>query len=93
MTDVPRATVRDETCHVRVNIPEGPLLTTVTGSRRKVYGLRLTYTRTPGTDRVDVIAEFRHDSQIIPPIVPRPQWLTDVIEQFRPKYHIDKGES
>jgi hypothetical protein len=90
-------TVREATAEVRISLDRsGPArkLKGPSGGQRTVYGLRIQYARgnwrnSAGeqVDRADVVAECQYDAFAV--VNDFPQWLTDLVEQYRPAALLD----
>lgn len=79
-----RAVVREIRHEVRVDLPHRPVIKTFTGSRRKVYGLRIDYGIRRDVSRVDIVVEFHNAAEHYPPTMEMPGWMRDIVEAHRP---------
>ncbi|WP_086559932.1 hypothetical protein [Streptomyces africanus] len=80
----PRASVREISHRVYVNLPDRPIVKTLSGSRRKVYGLRLEYGIRRDISRVDITLEFHNAAEHFPPVMEMPEWMRRIVEANRP---------
>lgn len=79
-----KATVREISHRVRVDLDDAPPVKTVDGRRRKPTGLRLEYGIGRYVARVDVVVEFRDSAEHFPPVGEMPEWMRGIVEANRP---------
>ncbi|MCB5168035.1 hypothetical protein LG634_24810 [Streptomyces bambusae] len=79
------ATVREIRHEVRIDLTDTPPLTSLTGSRRRPCGIRLTYAIRADIARVDIAVEWEDTAEAWPPTAEMPAWLDALIEEHRPR--------
>jgi hypothetical protein len=80
----PKASVREISHEVRVDLTDAAPMKTATGRRRKPVGLRIRYGLTRGVTRVDVTVEFHDAAETFPPVLEMPEWMSRIVEANRP---------
>lgn len=79
-----RATVREISHRVHIDLPDRPVIKTPCGGRRKLYGLRLDYGIRRDVSRVDVDLVFHNSAEHFPPEGGMPEWLRRIVDAHRP---------
>ncbi|MFH8805285.1 hypothetical protein ACH4F6_38050 [Streptomyces sp. NPDC017936] len=79
------AIVREISHRVCVDLPDRPIIKTFTGSRRKLYGLRIEYGARRDVSRVDITLEFHNAAEHYPPVMEMPGWMLRIVEAHRPR--------
>jgi hypothetical protein len=80
----PKASVREISHEVRVDLTDAAPMKTATGGLRKPVGLRIHYGLSRGVARVDVTVEFHNAAEHFPPSCEMPEWMRRIVEANRP---------